>query len=254
MRVRQSAKGSEIKHKPIPRRACDGLARLLHSMLTVAMLDARAAVLPRRVSMGVLDDTLWPSSPAVATTVEAICREAGWDVRCTLGLQAAQGLRSRAEDRSGGPLPVALQESTSADVGIQFAVAFDLEPGLDPGSRAMARGTVRLLSTSRYLVTSAETASWKVTATDDDEVPTAMRWSLQCAEVAAGGDVFVPEGPVYFNALTTAERRQRGLDTGSGRVTIREDSSLLSAFFGTRGLIEEFKTVGRFEIKPREPS
>eukprot|EP00964_Phaeocystis_antarctica_P100044 scaffold65762_cov60-Phaeocystis_antarctica.AAC.7 len=222
-------------------------------MLTVAMLDARATVLPRRVSMGMLDDLLWPSSPAVASTVEAICREDGWDVRCTLGLQAARGLRSRAEDRSGGPLPVAMQESTSGDVGVQYSVAFDLEPGRDPGSRAMAQGTVRLLSTSRYLATSAETATWKVTSTDDDEVPTAIRWCLQCSEVAAGGDILVPQGPAYFNAFTTAERRQRGLDAGSGRVTIREDSSLLSGFFGTRGLIEEFKTVGSLDIKPRGP-
>ena len=48
------------------------------------------------------------------------------------------------------------------------------------------------------------------------------------------------------------ERRQRGLDVGNGRVAIREDSSMLSALFGTRGLIEEFKTIGRFEIKRRE--
>ena len=69
-----------------------------------------------------------------------------------------------------------------------------------------------------------------------------------------GDDVIVPPGPLYFNAFTTAERRQRGLGRGSGRVTIREDSSMLSAFFGTRGLIEEFKTVGRFEITPRGPA
>ena len=89
---------------------------------------------------------------------------------------------------------------------------------------------------------------------DDDEVPTSIRWCLQCSsEVAVGGDILVPQGPVYFNAFTTAERRQRGLDAGCGRVTIREDSSLLSALFGTRGLIEEFATVGRLEIKPRGP-
>ena len=91
-------------------------------------------------------------------------------------------------------------------------------------------------------------------AADDDEVPTAMRWSLQCAGVEVGGDTIVPPGPLYFNALTTAERRQRGLDIGSGRVVIKEDSSLLSAIFGTRGLLEEFKTVGRFEITPRSSS
>jgi hypothetical protein len=224
-------------------------------MLTVATIDARATVRCRaEMHMGMLDELFWPSSPAVATTVAAICREDGWDVRCTLGLQAARGLRSRAEDRSGGPLPAAMQESTSADVGVQYSVALDLEPGRDPGSRAMAQGTLRLLSTSRYLEESAETATWKVTSTDDDEVPTSIRWCLQCSsEVAVGGDILVPQGPVYFNAFTTAERRQRGLDAGSGRVTIREDSSLLSALFGTRGLIEEFATVGRLEIKPRGP-
>jgi hypothetical protein len=82
-------------------------------MLTVATIDARATVRCRAgMHMGMLDELFWPSSPAVATTVAAICREDGWDVRCTLGLQAARGLRSRAEDRSGGPLPAAMQEST----------------------------------------------------------------------------------------------------------------------------------------------
>ena len=210
--------------------------------------DASACV----VRMGLLDDILWPRSPAIATAVEAICCEDGWDVRCTLGSQAARDLRSRAEDRSGGALPLAMLESTSSDVGLQFPVAFDLEPGRDPGSRAAAQGTVRLLDSSRFLSTSVGTGTWKVTSADDDEVPTAIRWSLDCNEVVAGGDIIVPKGPLYFNALTTAERRQRGLDIGSGRVTIREDSSLLSALFGTRGLIEEFKTVGRFEITRRQ--
>ena len=200
-----------------------------------------------------LFDTLWPNSPAVAATVLAICCEGGWDVKSTIGSQAARGLRSRAEDRSGGRLPVAMQESNSGDVGIQFAVAFDLEPGRDPGSRSKAQGTVRLLSTSRYLSTEPEElGSWKVTSADDDEVPTAIQWRLQCTEITVGGDTFVPKGPVYFNAFTTAERVARGLDAGSGRVTIREDSSFLSGIFGTRSIIEEFKTVGKFEISPRE--
>lgn len=203
---------------------------------------------PNRVAMG-LFDILWPSSPVIASTVEDICRDDGWDVLCTLGVQAAQGLRSRAEDRSGGPLPKTLRMSTSGDVNIQFAVAFALEPSLDPGSRSMAKGSVQLLSTSRFLSLSATTGTWKVTSTDDDEVPVALRWDLQSAVIAAGGDIIIPEGPLYFNALTTAERRRRGLDVGSGRVTIREGSSLL-----TRSLIEQFKTVGRFRITPRNPA
>ena len=226
---------------------------MLITHCTVGMHHSQHARAPSRVTMG-LFDVLWPSSPAVAATVEEICRKDGWDVVCTLGLQAAQGLRSRAEDRSGSPLPAALQASTSGDVDIQFAVAFDLELGLDPGSRSMAQGTVRLLSTSRYLSMSAETGAWKVTSTDDDEVPTAIRWNLRSTQIAAGGDTLVPEGPLYFNALTTAERRRRGLDVGSGRVAIREDSSVLSQIFGTRGLIEEFKTVGRLRITPRKPA
>ena len=209
--------------------------------------------LPPSLRMG-LFDMLWPSSPAVAAAVEAICCEGGWDVRCTLGSSAARGLRSRAEDRSGGLLPAAMQGSDSGDVGIDFSVAFDLERGRDPGSRFTARGAVRLLSTSRYLSASTEASTWKVVSTDDDEVPTAIRWSLQSGEIAVGGDTFVPQGPVYFTAFTTAERRQRGLDVGSGRVTIREDSSVLSALFGTQGLIEEFKTVGSFAITPRSPA
>jgi hypothetical protein len=200
-----------------------------------------------------LFDALWPSSPAVAATVEDICCENGWEVRCTLGAQAASSLRSRAEDRTGAPLTAALESSTAGDVGLQFSVAFELEPGSDPGSRSRTQGTVRLLSESRFLSASPETGSWVVTSRDDDEVPTAVRWCLQCAEVTVSGDTVVPEGTaLYFTALTTAERRERGLDVGNGRVAIREDSSMLSALFGMRGLIEEFKTIGRFEIKRRE--
>ena len=225
-------------------------------MLVIGAPAVRPAVgaPPHPVCMGFLDELLWPRSPAIATAVEAICAEDGWDVRCTLGSQAARDLRSRAEDWSGGPLPEAMQQSTSSDVGLQFGVAFDLEPGRDAGSRAAAQGTVRLLDSSRFLSISEGTGSWKVVSADDDEVPTAIRWSLACTEVAVGDDVIVPPGPLYFSAFTTAERRQRGLDAGNGRVTIREDSSLLSALFGTRGLIEEFKTVGRFEITPRRPA
>ena len=201
-----------------------------------------------------LFDILWPSSPAIAATVDDICRDDGWEVRCTLGVQAARSLRSRAEDRTGAPLPAAMQASTEAvDVGLQFSVAFDLEPGADAGSRSRTQGSTRLLSESRYLSISPATGTWQVTSRDDDEVPTAIRWCLQCAEVAASGETIVEEGAtLYFTALTTAERRQRGLDVGNGRVAIREDSSMLSALFGTRGLIEEFKTIGRFEIKRRE--
>lgn len=203
--------------------------------------------------MNFLNDLLWPSSPAVAATVNDICCEDGWSVRCTLGVQAASSLRSRAEDRSGAPLPAVTQASAAGDVEIRFGVAFDLEPGSDPGSRSKTQGTVRLLSESRFLsMSSPETGSWTVTSRDDDEVPTSIRWTLRCSEVTVSGDTLMPEGAtLYFTALTTAERRQRGLDVGNGRVAIREDSSMLSAVFGTRGLIEQFKTIGRFEIKRR---
>ena len=201
-----------------------------------------------------LGDTLWPRSSAVAECVQEICREDGWDIRCTLGSEAAQGLRSRAEDKTGAPVAKAMQNVTCGDVGLEITVAFELEPGSDPGSRLRSQGTVVLVGTSRYLSTAMATGDWKVTSRDDDDVPTAIRWRLHCSELVVGGSILVPQGPVYFNAFTTAERRQRGLDVGSGRVTVREDSSVLSALFGTRGLIEEFKTVGRFEISPRSPA
>ena len=133
---------------------------LLASCLAVSPAPPGLRSPPCRVSMG-LSDILWPSSPAVAATVGAICSEDGWEAKCTLGPQAARSLRSRAEDRTGGLLPEALQGSTSGDVSIQFSVAFDLEPGRDPGSRSRARGAVRLLSTSRYLSTSGETGTWE---------------------------------------------------------------------------------------------
>ena len=218
----------------------------------IALCSAASPPQCHKISMSLFDN-LWADSaqsPDVAKALDAICCEGGWDVKCTIGQTAARDLRSRIEDRSGGALPSTLLDSTSSDVGIQFSVAF--EP----------QGTVRLLSSSRFLSTttaddgvgvasSIESGCWKVTSTDDDDVPTALRWRLECDGIRVGGESLVPEGPVYFNALTTAERRRRGVDPGSGRVTIREDSSVLSALFGTRGLIEEFKTVGSFAITPR---
>mmetsp|Transcript_34829 Transcript_34829/g.68560 ORF Transcript_34829/g.68560 Transcript_34829/m.68560 type:complete len:229 (-) Transcript_34829:210-896(-) len=188
-------------------------------------------------------DAFWPRSPAVAECVEAICREDGWDIRCTLGFEAARGLRSRVEDKTGSLLSAAVRESTSGDVGLQFAVAFDLESGSDPGSRSRSRGTVRLLGTSRYLSTSSATSDWKVTARDDDDVPTAIRWRLHCTDLVVGGSALVQEGPLYFDAFTTTERKRRGLEVGCGRVVVREGW----------GLIEKFETVGRFKITPRNP-
>ena len=199
-------------------------------------------------------DFVWPSSLAVADTVESICDEGGWDVRCTLGQQAASSLRSRVEDHSGAPLSAAMQDSAAGDVELKFSVAFDLEPEGDPGSRSRTQGAARLLSESRFLSVSPETGSWMVPSRDDDEVPTAVRWCLRCAEITVGGDTLVPEGTtLYFTALTSDERRQRGIDLGNCRVSIREDSSMLSALFGTRGIEQfaEYKTIGRFEIKRR---
>lgn len=253
----------------LPNRQASMLHACVIAVAAPAQLNARAPSLllalrgvPSRGNaprMGLFDsaskafaDTLWPSSPAVAATVEDICCEGGWDVRCILGSQAASSLRSRAEDKSGSPVSAAVQDSTAGDVVLQFSIVFDLEPGSDPGSRYRTRGVARLLTESRFLSIPPETDSWIVTSRDDDEVPTAVRWCLRCAEIAAGGDILVPGGAtLHFTALTTAERRQRGLDVGNGRVAIREDSSILSALFGTRGLIEEFKTIGRFEIKRR---
>ena len=247
---------SAISHDSLVRtlRATPSLIQYREGLSTQGAADGACARATRTETprMGLFDDVLWPSSRAVAATVHDICCENGWDVRCTLGFQAASSLRSRAEDQTGAPLPTAVQESTAGDMELEFSLAFDLEPGSDPGSRSRTRGAARLLSKSRFLSISPETGTWKVTSRDDDEVPTAVRWCLRCAEVAVSGDTLVPEGTtLHFTALTTAERRQRGLDVGNGRVAIREDSSILSALFGTRGIVEEFKTVGRFEIKRR---
>ena len=240
--------------EPISPSEIDRLLRL-RGGLSRGGLGHAAPCRTRHVPRMGLFDVLWPSSPVIAATVEDICRADGWDVKCTIGLQAASGLRSRAEDRTGAPLSASIEQSTAGDVGLQFSVAFDLEPGADPGSRFTTQGNARLLSESRYLSTSPATGTWQATSRDDDEVPTAIRWSLQCAEVTVSGGTVVADGTtLFFTALTTAERRERGLDVGNGRVAIREDSSMLSALFGTRGLIEEFKTIGRFEIKRRESS
>ena len=61
------------------------------------------------------------------------------------------GTKIRVEDKTGSLLSAAVKESTSGEVGLQFAAAFDLESDRDPGSRSRSRGTVRILGTSRYL-------------------------------------------------------------------------------------------------------
>lgn len=205
-----------------------------------------------------------PVSADVAETVAGICRPDGWSVRCTLGSQPAREL--------GGTGTLAKGEASST-VGLDYSVRFELEEGYDP-----PQGTVSLLSASRLLSTStaAEEAAaaaagtrpavakgfWSVDATDDEDVPTAIKWRLQCVGIESGGVTIVPEGQIYFNALV-GERRAlpgeesaegtRPISLGSGRVTVKEDVGV-NTIFQARGILAEFKLVGSFDAAPRTPA
>ena len=204
-----------------------------------------------------------PVSAAVAETVAGICRPDGWSVRCTLGSQPARDL--------GGTGTLAKGEASST-VSVDYSVRFELEKGFDP-----PQGTVSLFSSSRLLSTSTATEEaaaaaggtrpavakgfWSVDATDDDDVPTAVRWRLQCAGIESGGVTIVPEGQIYFNALV-GERRPlpgeqvgstaRPISLGDGRLTVKEDVGV-NTIFQARGILAEFKLVGSFDASPRSP-
>jgi len=88
-------------------------------------------------------------------------------------------------------------------------------------------------------------------------VPTAVKWRLFCSGLSSGGSTVLPEGPLYFNALVEDRRRSpddaegvRPLSLGGGRLTVKEDVGV-NTIFQARGILAEFKLVGRFDVSPR---
>ena len=171
---------------------------MLISSATTPILLSAVVSMPRAelCMQGSWWEQLWaepPVSEAAAATVAGLCREQGWEVRCTLGSRVARGM--------GGTGTLALQREESSTVGIDFTVAFELEEGYDP-----PQGIVRLLSPSKYLSssTAAEESQraapgakpavskgfWSVDTTDDEGVPTvvvtAVVWRLECGRHRAG--------------------------------------------------------------------
>tara|TARA_B110001452_G_scaffold26846_1_gene21053 strand:- start:62 stop:814 length:753 start_codon:yes stop_codon:yes gene_type:complete len=247
-------------------------------MLATAFLSSRPAVScrpppPRSPAVRLAEGGGWwanlnpwaelPVSAAVAETVDGICRPDGWSMRCTLGSQPAREL--------GGTGTLAKGEASST-VGLDYSVRFELEEGFDP-----PQGTVSLLSSSRLLSssTAAEEAAaaaagarpavakgfWSVDATDDEDVPTAIKWRLACAGIESGGVTIVPEGQLYSNALVGERRPLPGeesaegarlISLGDGRLTVKEDVGV-NTIFQARGILAEFKLVGRFDASPRTP-
>lgn len=120
-------------------------------------------------------------SPLAESTVLDVCRADGWDIKCTIGPDIAREL--------GGTGALAKLQS-GADVRLDYSVAFILEAGYSP-----PQGTLQLLSPSRFLSTStAEEEArlappgespkiakgfWTVDSTDDNDVPTAVRWRME---------------------------------------------------------------------------
>ena len=183
---------------------------------------------------------LWaeePASPQVAATISGLCWPGGWTVRCSVGSEVAREL--------GGTGTLSKEEATGT-LGLDFAVAFSVDEGFEP-----PQGSVRLLTPSRFLSTDGRLPGfWSVDATDDDDVPTAIRWRLACTGITSGDNVVIPEGPLYFNALVEERRRSpddapeaRPVSLGSGRLTVKEDIGV-NTLFQSRGILAEFKLVG----------
>jgi len=198
------------------------------------------------------------ASPLAEATVREICREDGWLVKCVVGPTIARQLGGTGSlARRGG----------GTDVRLDFSVAFAQEVGYDP-----PQGTVRLLGESKLLSTSTaeEEAAlappgerpqvakgfWSVDKTDEFDVPTAVRWRLQCAGISSGGEEVVAAGQLYFNALVGQRRPSAAAATSivlsDGRVTVKEDIGV-NAIFQARGILAEYKVVGSFDVIPRLP-
>lgn len=78
---------------------------------------------------------------------------------------------------------------------------------------------------------------------------TEVQWRLQSAAgLELGGQVLLPPGPVYFNALCTVQPGG-GVALEKGRITVKEDIGINTGLFQGRGILAEFKIVGSFEVR-----
>lgn len=201
-------------------------------------------------------DTVLTPTSNLQHVLRHIAAPDGWAVTATLGRSVARQL--------GGSGTLATsngQAESIADVRLSFSCAFAIEPEYAP-----PQGTVALLRPSRYLSTSTaaeESAAarannrrrpavakgfWTVDATDDDDVPTAIKWRLQCDEgIVVSGVQIVPAGPVYFNALVERGSSEGEVRLVEGRVTVKEDIGVDSPLFSGRGILAEFKVIGCFD-------
>lgn len=186
------------------------------------------------LTLGWLD---WLDGPAASeearAAVEALCRPAGWEVRCEIGSEPARSVGGSGE----------LSRASSATVVLDSRVRFSLDEGFDP-----PQGAVSLLRPSKLL--QAEGGFWKVEADTDEGVPTYVQWRLGCAGgLAASGQQLVPAGPLYFNAKARASDGGDRLALVDGRITIKEDVGANTPLFAGRGILAEFKVVGTFEAR-----
>lgn len=131
---------------------------------------------------------------------------------------------SHAARCEGSTPPLESNLYIQPQVGVNALLAFEREEGFEP-----AQGSVRLLTPSKLL--SAEGGFWRVDATDESGMPTAVQWRLSCSGISAGGDEdeLVPQGSLYCNALLTV-RADGGITLGDGRLTVRCARLLLMHF------------------------
>ena len=180
-------------------------------------------------------------SAAAELVLSELC-EPEWAIRCELGAAVASSLGGSGSLARG-------RTDASTDVRLDCGVRFEIDAGFDP-----PQGTVRLARPSRLL---AAEGFWKVSETDDRDVPKAISWRLQSTGIRAGEEELVPRGPLYFNALLEGDGSTLPLQLTAGRLTVKEDLGADVGIFRARGILAEFKIVGAFEaqraIDPAQP-
>ncbi|EOD12336.1 hypothetical protein EMIHUDRAFT_104216 [Emiliania huxleyi CCMP1516] len=180
-------------------------------------------------------------SAAAELVLSELC-EPEWAIRCELGAAVASSLGGSGSLARG-------RTDASTDVRLDCGVRFEIDAGFDP-----PQGTVRLARPSRLL---AAEGFWKISETDDRDVPKAISWRLQSTGIRAGEEELVPPGPLYFNALLEGDGSTLPLQLTAGRLTVKEDIGADVGIFRARGILAEFKIVGAFEaqraIDPAQP-
>eukprot|EP00316_Scyphosphaera_apsteinii_P008932 CAMPEP_0119308018 /NCGR_PEP_ID=MMETSP1333-20130426/8355_1 /TAXON_ID=418940 /ORGANISM="Scyphosphaera apsteinii, Strain RCC1455" /LENGTH=245 /DNA_ID=CAMNT_0007311699 /DNA_START=77 /DNA_END=814 /DNA_ORIENTATION=+ len=172
-------------------------------------------------------------SEAAKRVTSELCRPDGWTIQCDIGAAVA---------RAAGGTGTLARQSSSAEIRLDLRVALDLDAGYEP-----PQGSVRLLSSSRLLNSSR--GFWKVDATDEEDMPTALQMRLSCKDIEVSGETLVPAGALYFNALidqSNSAGAASAVRLSRGQLTVKEDLGVNLGLFNPRGILAEFKLIGTF--------